>query len=99
MRLGYFANLGQGWAWQRLRLFCSGTSQKTYVAVKRHEGEVACAVVVVNTGVFVSKGAKAEHVGNGLIVNIINEGGVGLVAVVLVVVIRNQAWHDRLMDA
>ncbi len=63
--------------------------KKTYVAVKRHEGEVACAVVVDNTGVFVGKGAKAEHVGNGLIVDIINEGGTGLVAVVLVVVIRN----------
>jgi hypothetical protein len=53
MRLGYFANLGQGWAWQRWHLFLSGTSQKNYIAVKRHEGEVACAVVVDDTGVFV----------------------------------------------
>jgi hypothetical protein len=63
--------------------------QKTYVAIKQHEGEVACAVVVDDTGIFVSKGTKAEHVGNGLIVDIINEGGMGLVAVVLVVLIRN----------
>ncbi len=89
MHLGYFANLGQGWAWQRWRFFCSGTSQKKKVAVERHEGEVACAVVVDDTGVFVGKGTKAEHVGNGLIVDIINEGRMGLVAVVLMVVIRN----------
>ncbi len=63
--------------------------EKTYVAIKQHEGEVACAVVVDNTGVFVSKGAKSEHLGNGLIVNIINEGRMGLVAVVFVVVVRN----------
>ncbi len=72
--------------------------KKTYVAIKRHEGGVACAVVVDNTGIFVGKGAKAEHVGDGLIVDIINEGGTGLVAVVLMVVIRNWARHDRLMD-
>ncbi len=47
--------------------------EKTYVAVEQHEGEVACAVVVDNTGVFVGEGAKAEHVGNGVIVDIINE--------------------------
>ncbi len=73
--------------------------EKTYVAIKQHEGEVACAVVVDDTGVFVGKGAKAEHVGDGLIVDIINEGGTGLVAAVLVVVIRNKAQHNRLMDA
>ncbi len=73
--------------------------KKTYVAVEQHEGEVACAVVVDNTDVFVGKGAQAEHVGDGLIVNIINEGGTGLVAVILMVVIRNLARHDRLMDA
>ncbi len=63
--------------------------KKTYVAIERHEGKVVCAVVVDDTGVFVSKGTKAEHVGNGLIVDIINEGGRGLVAVILMVVIRN----------
>ncbi len=63
--------------------------EETYVAVEQHEGEVACAVVVDNTGVFVGKGTKAEHVSNGLIVDIINEGGMGLVAIVLVVIIRN----------
>ncbi len=63
--------------------------EKTYVDIERHEGEVACAVVVDDTNVFVSKGTKAEHVGNGLIVDIINEGGAELVAVVLVVVVRN----------
>jgi hypothetical protein len=47
--------------------------KKTYVAIKQHEGEVAYAVIVDNTGVFVGKGAKAEHIGNGLIVNIIKE--------------------------
>ncbi len=89
MHLGYFANLGQGWAWQRWRLFCSGTSQKTHVAVEQHEGEVACAVVVDNTSVFVGKGTKAEHVGDGLIVDITNEGGPGFVVVVFVVIVRN----------
>ncbi len=62
--------------------------KKTYVAIKQHEGEVACAVVVDDTGVFVGKGTKAENVGNGLIIDIINEGGPGLVVVVFVVVIR-----------
>ncbi len=63
--------------------------EKTFVAIEQHEGEVACAVVVDNTGVFFGKGSKAEHVGDGLIVDIINEGGTGLIAVVLVVVVRN----------
>ncbi len=63
--------------------------KKTYVGVERHEGEVACAVVVDNTVVFVGEGAKAEHVGNGLNINIITKGGTGLVAVVLVIVVRN----------
>ncbi len=73
--------------------------EKTCVAVKQHEGKVACAVVVDDTGVFVGEGAKAEQVGDGLIVDIINEGETGLVAVILVAVIRNKARHDRLMDA
>jgi hypothetical protein len=42
-----------------------------------------------DTGVFVGKGAKAEHVGDGLIVDIINEGGPGLVVVIFIVVVRN----------
>ncbi len=62
---------------------------KTNVAVEQHEGEVACAVVVDDTGVFVGEGAKAEHVGNGLIIDIINEGRTGLVAIVLMVIVRN----------
>jgi hypothetical protein len=85
MHLGYFTNLGQGWVWQRWHLFSSGTSQKNICCHR----EVACAVIVEGTGVFVDKGAKEEHVGDGLIFDIINEGGMGLVAVLLVVIVRN----------
>ncbi len=63
--------------------------EKTYVAIKQHEEKVACAVVVDNTSVFVGEGTKAEHVGDGLIVDIINEGGTGLIAVVLAVAVKN----------
>ncbi len=74
-------------------------SKKTYVAIKRHEGEVACAVVVDNTGVFVGKGAKVEHIGYGFIVDILNEGRPQFVAFVFIVIVRNEAWHDGMMDA
>jgi hypothetical protein len=50
---------------------------KTCVAVKQHEGEGACAIVVDDTGVFVGKGAKAECIGDGLIIDIISSMKVG----------------------
>ncbi len=71
--------------------------EKKYVAIKQHEGAVACAVVVDDTGVFVREGSKVEHIGDGLIVNIINEGGLGFVVVIFVV--RDEARHDEMMDA
>ena len=45
--------------------------KKTYVAVKGHVGEFAGAVVVDDTGDFVCKHAKSEHVGDGLVINIV----------------------------
>ncbi len=99
MRLGYFANLGQGWACKDGGCFVVVHHKKTYFFIKQHEGEVTCAVVVDDTSVFVGKGTKAEHVDDGLIVNIISEGRPGLVVVVFAVVVRNEARHDGMLDA
>jgi hypothetical protein len=78
-------------------LFCSGTSQKTYVAIKRHKGEVAGAVVVDNTGLFVGEGTKTKYIGNGFIVDIINEDGLGFVIIVFIRVIRNDARYEGMI--
>ncbi len=53
----------QRWYWS-----CSGTWQKAFVAVKWHEREVACAVIVYGTCVFVGKGIKTKHGCDGFII-------------------------------
>ncbi len=47
--------------------------KKTNIAVKGHVGEFTCAVVVDDTGDFVCKCAKAEHIGNGLVIDVVND--------------------------
>ena len=67
--------------------------KKTNVAVEGHVGEFAGAIVVDNTGDFVCKHAKAQHVGNGLVVEDVDDvvmlscvgnvvGGIGIVGFV-----------------
>ncbi len=73
--------------------------EKTYVVIEQHKGEVAGAVVVNNTGVFVGEGTKTKYIGNGFIIDIINEGGSGFVVIVFVGVIRNEAWHEGMIIA
>ncbi len=73
--------------------------KKTYVAIKQHKGEVAGAVVVDDTGVFVGKGTKTKYIGDGFIIDIIDEGRPGFVVVVFVGVIRNEARHEGMIVA
>jgi hypothetical protein len=47
--------------------------KKTNIAVKGHEGEFASAVVIDNVGDFVCKRTEAEHVGDGLVVDVIDD--------------------------
>ncbi len=47
--------------------------KETNVAVKGHVWEFSSAVVVDNSGDFVCECAKAEHVGNGLVINVAND--------------------------
>jgi hypothetical protein len=71
--------------------------KKAYVAIEQHKGEVAGAVVVDDTGVFVDKGAKIKYIGDGFIIDIIDEGGLGFVVVVFIRVIRNEARHEGMI--
>ncbi len=73
--------------------------KKTYIAIERHKGEVAGAVVVDNTGVFVGKGSKTKYIGDGFIIDIIDEGGPGFVLVVFIGVVRNEARHEGMIVA
>ncbi len=73
--------------------------KKTFVAIKQHKGEVAGAVIVDDTSVFVGEGAKTIYNGNGFIINIIDEGGPGFVIVIFVGVIRNEAQHEGMIVA
>jgi hypothetical protein len=47
--------------------------KETNVADGQHEGELAGAVRVDDAGDFVCKSSKAEDVGNGMVVNVVNE--------------------------
>ncbi len=71
--------------------------KKAYVAIKRHKGEIAGAVVVDNTSVFVGKGAKTKYIGNGFIVDITDEGELGFVIVIFIGVVKNEARHEGMI--
>ncbi len=71
--------------------------KKAYVAIERHKEEVAGAVVVDDTGVFVGKGTKTKYIGDGFILDIINEGGLEFVVVVFIGVVRNEARHEGMI--
>jgi hypothetical protein len=43
------------------------------VAIEQHVWEVASAVIVYDSQEFVYKCAKAEYIGNGVIIEILNE--------------------------
>ena len=49
--------------------------KETYISVKRHVREIAGAVIVDNVGHFVGKCFKAEHVGDGFVLNLVNYVG------------------------
>ena len=68
----------------------SDTRQKTYTSVKGHEGEVSREVVVNDAGDFVGKSPKAEDVGNGMVVDVVDEIEAGVN--ILDVIVLN--WFD-----
>jgi hypothetical protein len=69
--------------------------KKTNIAVKRHEGELADAVVVDNAGDFVGKCPEAEDVGNGTVVDVVDEIVVGVdVGDVIILDGFNEVGHD-----
>ena len=79
-------------------MFCSGTLQKkTNIAVKGHVGEFSGAVVVDDTGDFVCECTKAEHIGKGLVIVVVDDvvllGPVGNVVVGVGIVGFNKARH------
>jgi hypothetical protein len=49
--------------------------------------------------VFVGKGTNTNYIGNGIIIDIINEGGPGFVLIVFIGVIRNEARHEGMIVA
>ena len=71
--------------------------KETNVAIKQHEGEVTSAFIVDDSCVLVGKSAKTEHIGDGFVVNVVNECWSRATAVV--VVIGNEAWQCICMDA
>ncbi len=73
--------------------------EKTYAAIERHKGEVASAVIVDDTSLFVGKGAKTEYIGDGFIIDIIDEGGPEFVLVVFIGVVRNEARYEGMIVA
>ena len=58
----------QGWC-----LFCSGTLQKTNDAVEGHVGEFTGAVIVDDARDFVCECAKAEHIDDRLVVDVVDD--------------------------
>jgi hypothetical protein len=78
-------------------------TKKTNIAVKGHVGEFACAVVVDDTGDFVCKCAKAELIGNGLVIVVVNDvmvllGRRGKIVVGVGIVGFDKAGHDGVRD-
>ena len=77
--------------------------EKTYIAVEGHIWEFACAVVVDDPGDFVCKSAKAEHVGNGLVIVVVNDvmvlwGRIGIIVIGVGIVGFDKAGHDGVRD-
>ncbi len=83
-------------------MFCSGTLRKTNVAVEGHVGEFTCIVVVDDTGDFVCKCAEAEHIGNGLVIVVVDDdvllGRMGNVIVGVGIVGFDKAGHVGVRD-
>ncbi len=77
--------------------------KKTYIAVEGHVGEFACAVVVDDTGDFVCECAKAEHIGNGLIIVVVNDvmvllGRMGNIVIGVGIMGFDKAGHAGVRD-
>ncbi len=62
----------------RWRLFHNGTLQKTNISIEGHEREVAGAVIINDAGYLVGERAKAENVGNGMVVDVVNDVEMGV---------------------
>ncbi len=73
--------------------------KETNVAIKEHEGNLAGAVVVDDAGVFVGKSPEAEDVGNGIVIDVVDEIEAGVdIGDVIVLNGFNKAGHDRVRD-
>ena len=76
--------------------------EKTYVAVKGHVWEFTSAVIVDDTGDFVCKCAEAEHIGDGLVIVVVNDvvllGRMGNVVVGVGIVGFDKAGHAGVWD-
>jgi hypothetical protein len=73
--------------------------KKTNVAIKRYEAELAGTVVVDNTGDFFGYSHKAEDVGDGIVVDDVNEIEVRVdIGDIVVLDGFNKARHDGVRD-
>ncbi len=76
--------------------------KKTNVAAKGHVGDFASAVFVDDTGDFVCECAVAEHIGDGLVIVVVDDvvlsGCMGYVVVGVGIVGFNKAGHDGVRD-
>ena len=53
--------------------FCNDTFYKeTYISIEGHVWKITGAVIIYDASYFVGKCSKAEHVGNGFVLNIID---------------------------
>jgi len=77
-------------------------NKKTNISIEGHEQELAGAVVINDAGCLVGKRAIAENVGNGMVVNVINdvEMRVAVGEVVIFVMVKGfvKAGHHRASD-
>jgi hypothetical protein len=76
--------------------------KKTKVSIERHEQELASAVVINNAGYLVGKRAKADNVGNEMVVDVVDdvEMRVAVREVVIFVVVKvvEEAEHYGVID-
>jgi hypothetical protein len=75
---------------------------KANVSIKGHERELAGVVVINNAGFLVRKRAKAENIGNGMVVDVVDDVEIRFVIreVVLFVVVEGfeEAGHHGVRD-
>ncbi len=67
--------------------------KERYISVKGHVWEITGAVIIYYTGHFVGKCSKAEHVGDGFVLNFIDYVGWQVAGQVIMLFWLYEIWH------